>query len=121
MPPEKATARRWQLAWTGHRSRYSMRVVLSPVAGGHPSPPRRLRRGGRGVRLHNAEVVPARSGVSSPHPPQGGSPGDSSDGDRGTEPSRRAALIARSEEHTSELQSPTNLVCRLLLEKKKQK
>src|SRR5574341_2623955 len=28
---------------------------------------------------------------------------------------------ARSEEHTSELQSPTNLVCRLLLEKKKKK
>src|SRR2546426_8126624 len=28
--------------------------------------------------------------------------------------------IARSEEHTSELQSPCNLVCRLLLEKKKQ-
>src|SRR5256885_12460988 len=28
---------------------------------------------------------------------------------------------ARSEEHTSELQSPCNLVCRLLLEKKKHK
>src|SRR5438046_7467106 len=28
--------------------------------------------------------------------------------------------VARSEEHTSELQSLTNLVCRLLLEKKKQ-
>src|SRR5256885_13090984 len=28
--------------------------------------------------------------------------------------------IKRSEEHTSELQSPCNLVCRLLLEKKKQ-
>src|SRR3989454_6093892 len=28
-------------------------------------------------------------------------------------------LLARSEEHTSELQSPCNLVCRLLLEKKK--
>src|SRR5256885_13083557 len=28
-------------------------------------------------------------------------------------------LIDRSEEHTSELQSPCNLVCRLLLEKKK--
>src|SRR2546426_7739807 len=28
-------------------------------------------------------------------------------------------LHARSEEHTSELQSPCNLVCRLLLEKKK--
>src|SRR2546426_283759 len=32
-----------------------------------------------------------------------------------------AVIIARSEEHTSELQSPCNLVCRLLLEKKKQK
>src|SRR5437016_10761078 len=30
-----------------------------------------------------------------------------------------AALGRRSEEHTSELQSLTNLVCRLLLEKKK--
>src|SRR2546426_2002588 len=29
------------------------------------------------------------------------------------------ALRQRSEEHTSELQSPCNLVCRLLLEKKK--
>src|SRR2546426_5735540 len=28
-------------------------------------------------------------------------------------------VITRSEEHTSELQSPCNLVCRLLLEKKK--
>src|ERR1039457_7619892 len=28
--------------------------------------------------------------------------------------------FVRSEEHTSELQSPCNLVCRLLLEKKKQ-
>src|SRR5256885_5662958 len=31
----------------------------------------------------------------------------------------RALREARSEEHTSELQSPCNLVCRLLLEKKK--
>src|SRR5256885_16668413 len=30
-------------------------------------------------------------------------------------------LDVRSEEHTSELQSPCNLVCRLLLEKKKKK
>src|SRR2546426_6301123 len=30
-----------------------------------------------------------------------------------------AVLGGRSEEHTSELQSPCNLVCRLLLEKKK--
>src|SRR5256885_4065565 len=31
----------------------------------------------------------------------------------------RADRARRSEEHTSELQSPCNLVCRLLLEKKK--
>src|SRR2546430_10866010 len=34
---------------------------------------------------------------------------------------RRKEKIARSEEHTSELQSQSNLVCRLLLEKKKTK
>src|SRR5256885_11781362 len=34
---------------------------------------------------------------------------------------RWRAIAARSEEHTSELQSPCNLVCRLLLEKKKKK
>src|SRR2546426_7575733 len=34
-----------------------------------------------------------------------------------TGPGHRA--VPRSEEHTSELQSPCNLVCRLLLEKKK--
>src|SRR5256885_8488439 len=33
--------------------------------------------------------------------------------------SREAGGRKRSEEHTSELQSPCNLVCRLLLEKKK--
>src|SRR5438876_8839794 len=31
------------------------------------------------------------------------------------------AFLLRSEEHTSELQSPVHLVCRLLLEKKKTK
>src|SRR2546426_12323675 len=31
----------------------------------------------------------------------------------------RNSELVRSEEHTSELQSPCNLVCRLLLEKKK--
>src|SRR2546430_10094196 len=30
------------------------------------------------------------------------------------------SLVTRSEEHTSELQSQSNLVCRLLLEKKKE-
>src|SRR2546427_253699 len=34
---------------------------------------------------------------------------------------RRGGAAQRSEEHTSELQSQSNLVCRLLLEKKKKK
>src|SRR5256885_7870707 len=36
-------------------------------------------------------------------------------------PARNQRHSRRSEEHTSELQSPCNLVCRLLLEKKKKK
>src|SRR2546426_5484788 len=36
-------------------------------------------------------------------------------------PSSTTTSSMRSEEHTSELQSPCNLVCRLLLEKKKKK
>src|SRR5256885_12494393 len=34
---------------------------------------------------------------------------------------RAVPTASRSEEHTSELQSPCNLVCRLLLEKKKRR
>src|SRR2546426_1775757 len=40
---------------------------------------------------------------------------------RGMAAVRARAPSTRSEEHTSELQSPCNLVCRLLLEKKKKK
>src|SRR2546426_9021974 len=45
-------------------------------------------------------------------------------GRAGREPRRASerdhgGIVGRSEEHTSELQSPCNLVCRLLLEKKK--
>src|SRR2546427_7418058 len=36
-------------------------------------------------------------------------------------PAAQRGIRTRSEEHTSELQSQSNLVCRLLLEKKKQK
>src|SRR5258706_8286019 len=38
---------------------------------------------------------------------------------RSDQDSVRTGMRSRSEEHTSELQSLTNLVCRLLLEKKK--
>src|SRR6202142_400353 len=37
------------------------------------------------------------------------------------EPFASRPLLVRSEEHTSELQSPKDLVCRLLLEKKKKR
>src|SRR2546427_4697135 len=40
-------------------------------------------------------------------------------GDLGAEEHAHLAHVLRSEEHTSELQSQSNLVCRLLLEKKK--
>src|SRR5688572_31556999 len=41
--------------------------------------------------------------------------------ERGAEVGERIEPGRRSEEHTSELQSQSNLVCRLLLEKKKKK
>src|SRR5256885_13063692 len=40
---------------------------------------------------------------------------DAEPGPTPSDPDLAEALIARSEEHTSELQSPCNLVCRLLL------
>src|SRR5690348_17406171 len=42
-----------------------------------------------------------------------------SEGPSPTESQIKSTLTDRSEEHTSELQSPVHLVCRLLLEKKK--
>src|SRR2546426_5494908 len=42
-------------------------------------------------------------------------------GDRQRWGDQTCLRLSRSEEHTSELQSPCNLVCRLLLEKKKNK
>src|SRR5688572_32674928 len=39
--------------------------------------------------------------------------------DQDAELLERGEILVRSEEHTSELQSQSNLVCRLLLEKKK--
>src|SRR5260370_10898456 len=64
------------------------------------------------LSLHDALPI-------SPHPrlPDGHEPGDQRLGRLHPQ----APGTARSEEHTSELQSHLNLVCRLLLEKKKQK
>src|SRR5258706_8655046 len=57
-----------------------------------------MRPGGRGGRLSSLTTLSAGGSAARP---------------------RSAAFTSRSEEHTSELQSLTNLVCRLLLEKKK--
>src|SRR5437588_7175046 len=56
---------------------------------------------------------PGPPGLRRPHQPQPERPG----GDHGRIDDRPQQ--ARSEEHTSELQSHSDLVCRLLLEKKK--
>src|SRR2546426_9342120 len=66
------------------------------------------------------EVSPEqRLGTNGPiaHSPK--SQGNQNDDDYGVEYDSRKHGRLRSEEHTSELQSPCNLVCRLLLEKKK--
>src|SRR5947208_9105146 len=63
-------------------------------------------------------VPPGRSGLVA-FPPANGSPPN------GVAPRAHSAMTMaagkRSEEHTSELQSPDHLVCRLLLEKKKRR
>src|SRR5207248_9107583 len=65
----------------------------------------------------------ARNGRAVNDPGSGRERGDRAErgGKQGVAPLRREGGDPRSEEHTSELQSPYDLVCRLLLEKKKNK
>src|SRR5256885_11061663 len=69
-----------------------------------------------------------RSGRVRHHPEEQGEHGDPDERHRAADeqharidhdPACCSSAARRSEEHTSELQSPCNLVCRLLLEKKK--
>src|SRR5690348_17940156 len=60
------------------------------------------------LSLHDALPISARGAIEGV-------------GQRGVGCGRRVGRRDRSEEHTSELQSPVHLVCRLLLEKKKKK
>src|SRR2546430_11131230 len=60
----------------------------------------------RGLQIRSSSCISRLTGTDSPHLP--------------VTPSHLAVSFgSRSEEHTSELQSQSNLVCRLLLEKKK--
>src|SRR2546427_3204909 len=77
------------------------RSTLFPYTTLFRSQPRALQQGDRGARA-------ARHG-DHPHRERGG----------GRDAGGGARRGLRSEEHTSELQSQSNLVCRLLLEKKK--
>src|SRR2546430_14764197 len=71
------------------------------------------------LSLHDALPI---CGEGADHGEGEGDPGERAPRDRSreVEPDHLGA-VARSEEHTSELQSQSNLVCRLLLEKKKKK
>src|SRR5437763_5541587 len=91
-----------------------------------PRPPRStlfpyttlFRSGVRGRRRSSARArqdAPLRSRVQHPLPR------DRASGRGGRRDDRPQISRTRSEEHTSELQSPMYLVCRLLLEKKKKK
>src|SRR5262249_61211699 len=87
------------------------------------------------LSLHDALPISAHAAEHAPRRSPGGEPHGARDPVEGHERARRvrddgAAVrdqpgerdlraLRRSEEHTSELQSLTNLVCRLLLEKKK--
>src|SRR2546426_5770766 len=65
--------------------------------------------------FRSEEIAP----VSEQRLPQGELVGEPRVAGERPEQVRLDARLDRSEEHTSELQSPCNLVCRLLLEKKK--
>src|SRR6266487_5244347 len=75
-----------------------------------------------GGRRHHTASTAAIASQTSPWPPIHDRPSKTGF----SHPTRwwtvqRSSCRSRSEEHTSELQSPVHLVCRLLLEKKKKK
>src|SRR5256885_6971925 len=70
------------------------------------------------LSLHDALPI-CRRAADDDEPYRAGSVPDLPEAQPPSERPPPRAEIARSEEHTSELQSPCNLVCRLLLEKKK--
>src|SRR2546430_9116451 len=75
--------------------------ILPSPSSGRPPP-----RPGAEERRQGCDIVVARA-----HP-------DGIEGELAEQLVAAIALLLRSEEHTSELQSQSNLVCRLLLEKK---
>src|SRR5438552_12954393 len=99
MPPARSGCRTSRAAGAPHRR---ARCPPRPRDGFRHSVVRGASRLARGVGARAPRPVPRCPGA--PGPTGGG-----------------RARSRRSEEHTSELQSPDHLVCRLLLEKKKKK
>src|SRR5205085_11966968 len=85
---------RSEARWATHRSAARRQCDCEPQPSSHPPRGRRLRRRGT-ARTATVRIPTGCSPARPRRPPR-----------------------ARSEEHTSELQSQSNLVCRLLLEKK---
>src|SRR5690625_3213126 len=87
--------------------------------------PETLIAGTSSPELTHIQIADARTNLACPGPPALASLGDVDASDDGEAPTgtfdpEYAPDTGRSEEHTSELQSRGHLVCRLLLEKKKQ-
>src|SRR2546427_7841317 len=70
------------------------------------------------LSLHDALPISPRRRCRRPRRRAGAGPGGSAGSPCRSSRPAGSASPARSEEHTSELQSQSNLVCRLLLEKK---
>src|SRR2546427_4597628 len=83
---------------------WSSDVCSSDLIAAAPTPPRQERRQRHPDALRAQGHHHARDGIRGPARER---------------PPRMDGRVPRSEEHTSELQSQSNLVCRLLLEKKK--
>src|SRR3989475_9658448 len=102
---------------TAHQNRLGQRPMQRHLEARHPivravhttAPPEKLKNDRKKLEAANAIDRPKTIWISLRKPPEV-SPKASA---------RPVAMMMRSEEHTSELQSQSNLVCRLLLEKKK--
>src|SRR5437763_12034007 len=73
------------------------------------------------LSLHDALPICSRCRTARRGGPSRGAPAPPGPRPAPSRPRRPRTAAPRSEEHTSELQSPMYLVCRLLLEKKKKK
>src|SRR2546427_5833926 len=92
-------------------------TLTTVIASGNRAPSRRRRLGSVAIEASPAQFQPLIQQIVRAIHEAGGRKAASASGVPCSAPT--ILTQARSEEHTSELQSQSNLVCRLLLEKKK--